>query len=301
MSVYQPWAQEAGIVWTSLKPLPSAIRNGEAVAMDGTIYVVGGFRSNDKPSGSIYAYHPESDTWETMHSLTYFRPNLALASLGGKLYAIGGDRFSNALEIFDPAKNTWSPGEPMPTERQHVDCGVVDGKIYVMGGLENWVKVSGKNEAYDPAKDSWQECAPIPTPRNNPAVEVVDGKIYVIGGGGDKQSIWTCLGDVEVYDPKSDSWEVKRKMPFPFFKPATAVVDGKIYVLGGQADAPYDAKSVFAYDPALDTWERIGELPSPRYFAGVAAIGNRVFVIGGCGDDFAASDAALSCVVQRRQ
>ena len=72
----------------------------------------------------------------------------------------------------------------------------------------------------------------MPTPRMGIHANAVDDRIYVIGGD---QIIAGSVpsGLVEVYDPSTDTWTRKADMPTArgFF--GTAVVDGKIYAIGG--------------------------------------------------------------------
>ena len=179
--------------------------------------------------------------------------------------------------------------------RQHVDCGVVDGRIYVIGGLEGWKKLSSRNEAYDPATNTWEAKADLPTPRHAATVETFDGKIYVFGGAGDEASIWADRATVEVYDPSTDSWEKRRDMPRPRFKAASAVVGGKIILIGGVdgTDSRNSVNSVDIYDPARDAWHHAGEYPTELMFSSVVSDAGKVYVMGGCDKDFHPYAAAM--------
>jgi N-acetylneuraminic acid mutarotase len=64
---------------------------------------------------------------------------------------------------------------------------------------------------------------------------VVDGRIYAIGGTRSiSLSGTTPMPTVEVYDTATDRWSRKADMPTPRYALAVAVVNGKIYAIGGQ-------------------------------------------------------------------
>ena len=74
-------------------------------------------------------------------------------------------------------------------------------------------------------------------------------------------------GVVEVYDPATDGWSRKTDMPTARSFAGTAVVDGKIYAMGGSAGARLNEPAlavVEMYDPATDTWTRKADMPAPR-------------------------------------
>jgi len=79
----------------------------------------------------------------------------------------------------------------------------------------------------------------MPTPRNV-AANVVNGKIYLIGGNSNI---------TEVYDPATDSWTTKTSTPHETYGYAQAVIDNKIYVMGG-----WSGRSIQIYDPETDGW-----------------------------------------------
>jgi N-acetylneuraminic acid mutarotase len=82
------------------------------------------------------------------------------------------------------------------------------------------------------------------------------------------------LTAVEEYDPVSDTWTKKESMPTPLYSTASAVVDGKIYVI--------DSQSMGIYDPFTDTWD-ITKTPMPteRNQESACAVNGIIYVMGG--------------------
>jgi N-acetylneuraminic acid mutarotase len=64
---------------------------------------------------------------------------------------------------------------------------------------------------------------------------------------------------------------------------AAAVVDGKIYVIGGRIPFGGGSNSNEQYDPVTDTWTTKAILPDFRYGLAAAAVNGKVYTIGGSG------------------
>jgi N-acetylneuraminic acid mutarotase len=59
-----------------------------------------------------------------------------------------------------------------------------------------------------------------------------------------------------------------------------AVVEGKIYVFGGEGAAGTFNENE-AYDPARDIWQRLTPMPTARHGLGSAVVQGRIYVISG--------------------
>jgi len=62
-----------------------------------------------------------------------------------------------------------------------------------------------------------------------------------------------------------------------------AVLDGRLYVVGGLGPQNQSLTSFFAYDPASDSWERLRDLPGPLNHPGVVSANGRIWVVGSMG------------------
>lgn len=77
--------------------------------------------------------------------MTTRRLGVAVAVLGGQLYAVGGSDGQaplNTVERYDPRSNKWAPVAPMSTRRKHLGCAVYDGQIYAVGGRDDCTELS---------------------------------------------------------------------------------------------------------------------------------------------------------------
>jgi N-acetylneuraminic acid mutarotase len=84
-------------------------------------------------------------------------------------------------------------------------------------------------------------------------------------------------------------WLERDPMPAPRREFATAMVDGKIYVLGGgDTRAPVipspATKTVQVYNPATDTWSTAAPMPVATRNHAAAAVGGKIYVVGGEGE-----------------
>ncbi|MGD6808936.1 MAG: Kelch repeat-containing protein [Candidatus Bathyarchaeia archaeon] len=146
----------------------------------------------------------------------------------------------------------WETIASMNVARSSLGATVVDGAIYAIGGVNDppsYVTCTGANEKYEPETNQWTTKASMLTPRASFAIAVVDGKIFCIGGTTGLEDGQVIVSGVnEVYDPQTDSWNTKSAMPTPRVGVTAGVVDGKIYVIGGNSDVTE------VYDPKTDTW-----------------------------------------------
>ena len=127
----------------------------------------------------------------------------------------------------------------MQVARASLGVAVVNGQIYAIGGVvdpPSWVQCTSTNEKYDPATDRWVFKASMPTSRASFGIAVYNNKIYCIGGTTDvKNGQYVVSGVNEIYDPATDKWETKASMPTARVGVTANVVDGKIYLLGGNS------------------------------------------------------------------
>jgi kelch-like protein 17 (actinfilin)/kelch-like protein 20 len=80
-----------------------------AAAVDGKLYVMGGFDGQNRLS-SVERYDPATNAWEAVAPMSTARSCSAAAVFDGKLYVMGGHDGKNwlsSIEQYDPAKNEW--------------------------------------------------------------------------------------------------------------------------------------------------------------------------------------------------
>jgi N-acetylneuraminic acid mutarotase len=97
--------------------------------------------------------------------------------------------------------------------------------------------------------------------------------------GGDMGLESVSSNAVFEYDPAANAWIRKAPMPAARSAMAVGVIDGRIYLAGGQ---PTERERDFAmYDPATDTWTALPPMPTPRNHLAGGAIGSVFYAAGG--------------------
>jgi N-acetylneuraminic acid mutarotase len=189
----------------------------------------------------------------------------------------------------------------MPTTRGALAAVAVGQKIYVNGGAGipqgmqlpdglvggGPVDLYSTLEVFDTDTNTWTKLAPMPTPRNHHSIGYVDGKLYAIGGrvgscysGGWSSNVWMN----EAYDIATNTWATRAPMPTARSGTGIAVLDGKIYVLGGEGWID-DFGGVFrtneVYDPKTNSWSRATRMITPRHGFAVAQVGKAIYAVSG--------------------
>ncbi|NLB76596.1 MAG: hypothetical protein GX799_09055 [Crenarchaeota archaeon] len=189
------------------------------------------------------------------------------------------DFFSEATMV----DGTWSSKEPMPTAKTFLGAAEVNEKIYTIGGFSDL----NNNEEYDPITDTWTIKAAMPTSRFGFATVVFQNKIYCIGGltGRGAPFASSITGAIEVYDPASNTLEIKKPMPVPRAHLEACVINDQIYLIGGRTGGPNSAVSTNqVYDSTSESWQTKKPMPYPVASFSSTVVGNKIYVLGGQGN-----------------
>jgi len=308
--------------WAQMKPIPQGANEVVGAAVDGLLYVYGGERMytqhvyggmnlRTQPLGIFWAYDPKTNSW------TQLKPNLvpvhhgAAAAIGRKFFVFGGFRLPDTGKIgwypenrawaYDSQTQSWSELPPMPTPRGAHAAVAVGNKIYVVGGANipsgmnlpdglnpgGPVEILGKTEMFDTERNSWTTLKPMTLPRNHHDVAHLDGKLYVIGGtvGSCFPSGWASNVSMnEVYDIATDTWSTRAPMPTARSAVGAAVIDGRIYVIGGEGWVD-ESGGVFrnneAYDPSSNSWTEKTPMPTARHGFAKAVLDGKLYAVSG--------------------
>lgn len=136
----------------ALAPMPQAAMDVAAIAQDGKIYVIGGASGPDvgcpsTPSApsllnNVQIYNVANDTWSPGTMMPSLRANLALATCGSVILALGGRigpaclPFYNrpTVEAYEIPKNDWTGGlNPMPNPKSEHGAISHGGVVHVLG------------------------------------------------------------------------------------------------------------------------------------------------------------------------
>ena len=152
---------------------------------------------------------------------------------------------------------------------------VLEGRIYIACGCRGPAYLR-ETYCFDPGADAWSACAEGPVERAWHAMAALGGRIYVIGGSNNtfrcRRDVLTVrrhvrFGDcdpprlvspsaqVACFHPEADSWSLVAPLPAGHGEPGIAVLDRRIYVLGGRShDRGHCLRYVHEYDADSNEW-----------------------------------------------
>lgn len=243
----------------------------------------------------IVSYSSQPSGWTEGRDMPTKRQEVGAATLDDKIYIIGGmddEGTTNLTEVYDINSDRWTSASPLPGKRDHPGAAAYDGKIYVVGGFNERGVSTRTLFIYDPSTDEWQRGMDMPTARGALAAKFVNGIMYAIGGDAtqlyDSTGFYNPQGVVdsnEAYDPKTDTWTIKAPMPTQRDHLSSAVVEDKIFVIGGrqplERELYKDLDVNEMYDPQKDSWTSLEPLPTNRSGLAASAIDSSIYVLGG--------------------
>ncbi|AKT37792.1 Kelch repeat-containing protein [Chondromyces crocatus] len=276
---------------------------------------------NDTNAQRWFAYHPATDTWETLPPapLLDFRGHSAVwSTTTHELLVWGGVEEPNTVDepyitydggaAYDPATGTWRVLAPSSLSGRGFHGAIWNGAaMIVYGGAEGELLPLGDGAAYDPATDAWTSIA-SPT-ATLPLAPRASARTFVGGPSGSAAIFWGgnegpcshCMPfdrvDGGVYDAATDAWtKIPSLETSPLgssglrYQPSVWVGAGRLWVLGGIGGdegpwGPFD--NGVAYDLAAETWSTIpgGHVLGARRAASVVWTGCEAIFYGGLDAD----------------
>ncbi|HXE55644.1 MAG TPA: kelch repeat-containing protein, partial [Tepidisphaeraceae bacterium] len=133
----------------------------------------------DNPSGG----------WTTQTALPFSRNHIAGATLGGKIYLIGGQagsddaRPASDVLAWDPAQpDHWTAVANLPQPRSHAAAVTLNGRLVVLAGGTTGDTPLSSVISYDPATNTWSPMTSLPVARLAPTAAIADGRLIFVGG-----------------------------------------------------------------------------------------------------------------------
>ena len=82
-----------------------------------------------------------------------------------------------------------------------------------------------------------------------------------------------------------EEWELITQIPTQREDFATAVVENKVYLIGGtlskNREGPFGISTAEVYDTQTNTWRRVADMPTPRRLAKAAVVDGIIYIFGG--------------------
>ncbi|QNR64996.1 kelch-like protein [Paenibacillus peoriae] len=146
-----------------------------------------------------------------------------------------------------------------------------------------FLNMSAMEVKAEAVSDEWSIKTTMENPKAVSAVSELKGKIYIIGGSSGS----IPYKDVQIYDPKNNTWALGGSMPTARASATSVVYGNDIYVIGGYTGNAFSwtggssVNNVEVYNTQTDTWgvkkampQALGALTSVLYKG-------KIYVFGG--------------------
>ena len=244
-------------------------------------------------SGAMYSQ--SQSEWQALPDMPVGKWEPGTVVLDEKLYVFGGYTFgvvsSKRAEIFDPQDGSWTLIQELPSAITHMNT-VVDGRtVWFAGGFKDGYKGHAIAEvwSYDVDQDRYTAAPLLPEARAGGGLAIVGRKMHYFGGlmsdrDTDSSDHWVL--DLDEWAAGAAAWTNAAAMPVPRNQFSTAVLNGKIYAIGGQFhhdSEQLDQPRTDIYDPQNDSWSIGPDLPKGHSHAeGATFVHNKqIYMLGG--------------------
>jgi N-acetylneuraminic acid mutarotase len=172
--------------WRRLPRPPEGRAAAGAAFVDGKLHVVGGVGPSGLATRTL-VYDPARGRWSTAPAPAVLREHLAVTSLRGRVYALGGRRAGYdtnvaVVESWAPGERRWRRHPGIPHPRGGTGAAAIGGALVSVGGEEPQGTIASVYALAAGAR-SWERLPALPTPRHGLGVVTASGRIYAVGGG----------------------------------------------------------------------------------------------------------------------
>lgn len=185
---------------------------------DGRVLIAGGLQAAgftfhdtaelfDPMTGAITLTATNMSVARAFHSATWIESRASVLIVGGDT----GHGESATAERYVVADDNFVP---LTTMRQHAGKAVAaalldDGRVLVAGGANATDGTLADADLYDPTTDALTPAAAMHTRRMAfQLTRLADGRVLASGGWSDSTMPSQSAAPLEVYDPRTDSWEL---------------------------------------------------------------------------------------------
>ena len=219
--------------WASVADLPEPRHHAMAAAIDGRLYVLGGFdASGFNPVDGAWVFDPAVGTWSEIADLPETVGAGAAVTIGDSIYVVGGVPGGRSLLVYDPAFDIWERLAPMDQAREHLAAVAFRGELWVIGGRWDGQMLRAV-EVFDPDTGGWANGPDLRAARSGFGAAVLGESIIVAGGevfGPNR-----ALDSVEQLSGRA--WEEAEPLPRTLHGVALVAVDDELLVFGGSTRA----------------------------------------------------------------
>lgn len=292
--------------WKEAAPLTIARAGAAVVAVDDTLFLIGGVDGKDFLNTTEYAKIKKDGSlgpWQPGSNLKEARGFIDAAIHNGSVYVAGGGNGPNGHNLLRTAERarilpdgTLGPWETeknqMVVTRRCSKLIATDTALYAFGGFGGALLDTVERADFMPdgSLGEWQiEPKTMLMPRYVNGVKKWGSAAYVIGGHDQDKGVgitdveWSPLGDSEMRN-----WKMTKPLQIGRYGLSTVSHGDYLYALGGLTGLEFlDSveKSKVNADGQLSTWEMTTPLAVPRGMFSVVEYKDWIYVIGGSNRD----------------
>lgn len=252
--------------------------------------------------------------WSRIQSCAEKKVECSGAVTGSELFIFAGyhetlDHVSDLTEIYDLENEHWKEPFPFQEGLPHTHHGMFsDGKrfVYLAGGQigPQARPCIADVSVFDSRTRCWSPLPPLPEPRYSPVVGLLHGRLHVAAGAKPDRFTHACEHwslAVEAEQPREQEWTIEPPIPRGGHHRASAVIENRLFTLGGQEgdvrpvagdrkftcdwDTPWEImyNDVYSYYPRAKEWKALARMPITATHAefSVFTKGRFIVVLGG--------------------
>ena len=194
--------------------------------------------------------------WEELAPQPVGRDVHTAVLLGGNIYVGGGyegrnlddDEDSYRLDVYNLTTNQWSPS-PITTPYCDFAMTILLGKLVTVGGSTKNDEIVKKVLVLNAGH--WDDYSKMLTSRYRATAVGYHSMLIVVGGGTKVENEWTVASTTELLDTTDGRWYSCSNLPSPHVHLQAAVMNNKLYLLGGFNEDNKLSSQVFV--ASLDT------------------------------------------------
>ena len=284
----RPSSIEAGVApWQ----LPAAVSRPAVVTVGTGFTVLGGLAPSQASVATTYTVNPATGASATAGTLAAPVHDAAAVSFGSSTFVVGGGSPNTVATVQSISTGPTSAATPpagivagqLPTPRSDLTIATIGSghhvTAYVVGGYSGTTYLPAVLATTDGTH--YTSVANLSVPVRYPAVVAQGGLIYAFGGQtASAGSATTATDAVQVIDPASHRTSIVAHLPQPVFGASAFVINGTMYVAGGQVPGGRTLTEIHAFVPSSKNVLNAGFLPQAEAFGGYTTIGSGKSAVG---------------------
>lgn len=194
---------------------------------DGTVLIYGGTETATTPE----LYNPKTKKFTRVGKMLIRGHEIPINLHNGKILIIGGiaKRAPKGTQFYNTLTKKFEIGPDLNYSREYVAVTrLMDGRLLITGGED--VDLKGEKlplawpvsrcEIYNPKTNKFEIGAEMNIPRlKHSAVLLQDGRVLIVGGSGYNTRNFYKLSSAEIYDPKTNKFQLAGNMNSPKVMP----------------------------------------------------------------------------------